>query len=44
MIIHVVEPGETIESIASKYNMSIQRLLDDNGLKIQDGRKRIFWS
>lgn len=37
MIIHVVEPGETIESIASKYNMSIQRLLDDNGLKIQDG-------
>ena len=36
MIIHVIEPDETIESIAAKYNMSIQRLLQDNGLEYQE--------
>lgn len=32
MIIHVVQPQETIYSIASYYNMPVSRLIADNGL------------
>lgn len=32
MIIHVVQPGETIYSIASLYNISVTRLVEENGL------------
>jgi len=33
MIIHVVQPGETIYSIASQYNISPQKIIIDNELK-----------
>jgi spore germination protein len=33
MIIHVVQPGETIYSIASKYNVSPQKIIIDNELQ-----------
>lgn len=32
MIIHVVQPGETIYAIAAKYNISVTRLIEENGL------------
>ena len=32
MIIHVVEQGETIGSIAKEYGISTQRIISDNGL------------
>lgn len=32
MDIHVVQPGETIYSIAEKYSVSATRLIQDNGL------------
>lgn len=32
MLIHVVQPGETIQSIADYYEMSVTRLIMDNGL------------
>ncbi|MBH1940666.1 LysM peptidoglycan-binding domain-containing protein [Mobilitalea sibirica] len=32
MIIHVVEPGDTLESIAAQYNVTPQRLIIDNEL------------
>jgi spore germination protein len=32
MIIHVVENGETISEIAQKYNISVARLIESNGL------------
>ena len=32
MIIHVVEPGDSIYSIAQQYGVSAERLLTDNGL------------
>ncbi|QHQ61528.1 LysM peptidoglycan-binding domain-containing protein [Anaerocolumna sedimenticola] len=32
MIIHVVNSGETIYSIAAYYNVSVMRLVEDNGL------------
>ncbi len=32
MIIHVVQPGETVQSIAEYYGMSADRLVQDNGL------------
>ncbi|MGF7142090.1 spore germination protein [Anaerotaenia torta] len=32
MIIHVVKPGETIYTIAADYNVSVTRLVEDNGL------------
>ncbi|QHQ61232.1 LysM peptidoglycan-binding domain-containing protein [Anaerocolumna sedimenticola] len=32
MIIHVVQPGETIYSIAVTYNVSVTRLVEENGL------------
>ena len=32
MIIHVVEQGETIQSIANEYGVSTQRIISDNGL------------
>jgi spore germination protein len=32
MIIHVVQPGETIYTIASDYNVDVTRLVEDNGL------------
>lgn len=32
MIIHIVQPGDTISTIASKYKISVVRLLQDNGL------------
>lgn len=32
MIIHIVQSGETIYSIAEKYNFSVTRLIEDNGL------------
>jgi len=32
MIIHVVQPGETIYSIAERYKISAARLVQDNGL------------
>jgi len=32
MIIHVVQPGETIYTIANNYNVSITRLIVENGL------------
>jgi spore germination protein len=37
MIIHVVESGETINSIADQYGVSAERLLLDNG-KYNTGR------
>lgn len=33
MIIHVVQPGDTIYSIASKYNISPQKIIMDNELQ-----------
>lgn len=33
LIIHIVEPGETLNSIASQYNVSVERLLLDNGIE-----------
>ncbi|MDF2544760.1 MAG: Peptidoglycan-binding lysin domain protein [Herbinix sp.] len=32
MIIHVVQPGDTIDSVAIKYETSIDRLIIDNGI------------
>ncbi len=32
MIIHVVQPGETIYTIAADYNVDVTRLVEDNGL------------
>lgn len=32
MNIHVVQPGDTIDSIADQYKMSVTRLIQDNGL------------
>jgi len=32
MIIHVVRPGETIYTIAADYNVSVSRLVQDNGI------------
>jgi spore germination protein len=32
MIIHVVEPGETIEAIANQYGVAVERLILDNDL------------
>lgn len=32
MIIHVVQPGETIYQIAEKYNIPVTRLINENGL------------
>ncbi|ROR25244.1 spore germination protein [Mobilisporobacter senegalensis] len=32
MTIHVVQPGETIYTIAEQYNVSVTRLVEDNGL------------
>ena len=28
----VVQPGDNIESIATKYNITVERLISDNGL------------
>lgn len=36
MIIHVVQQGDTIQSIADSYGISVTRLIQDNGLKITD--------
>lgn len=36
MIIHVVEPGETIDSIANMYQVPSARLIQENGLKNYD--------
>lgn len=36
MIIHVVEPGETITSLAQQYGVSVTALLRDNGLSAED--------
>lgn len=33
MLIHVVKPGDTIESIAAYYDISVTRLIQDNGLQ-----------
>lgn len=33
MIIHIVEQGETLNSIAAQYGVSVQRLLLDNGIE-----------
>ncbi|MBH1941976.1 LysM peptidoglycan-binding domain-containing protein [Mobilitalea sibirica] len=33
MIIHVVRPGDTIQSIADQYDISVMRLIQDNGLE-----------
>lgn len=32
MIIHIVQPGETIEVIANHYNITVERLILENGL------------
>lgn len=32
MIIHIVQPGETISTIADNYNISVSRLIQDNGI------------
>jgi spore germination protein len=32
MIIHVVQPGETIYDIAAVYNVSVNRLIEENGV------------
>ena len=37
MIIHVVQAGETINSIADQYGITSARLIQDNGLIPQDG-------
>ena len=37
MIIHVVEENQTIESIASQYGISTQRLVYDNQLDVEGG-------
>lgn len=36
MIIHVVQQGETIQSIASFYGVSLERMIQDNGLQASD--------
>ncbi len=36
MIIHVVQAGDTIESIAEKYKVTPAKLMRDNGLSLQD--------
>lgn len=36
MIIHVVQPGETIYTIAAGYNVSVSKLVEDNGLTNAD--------
>lgn len=36
MIIHVVEPGETIDSIAGSYGISVDRLALENGIRVSD--------
>lgn len=33
MIIHVVQPGETIYTIAAGYNVSVSKLVEDNGIQ-----------
>ncbi len=33
MIIHIVQPGETIDSIAKEYNVDTERLILENGLR-----------
>ncbi len=37
MVIHVVQPGETIKSIADYYGITIIKLLQDNGLENTNG-------
>ncbi|MDF2588314.1 MAG: Peptidoglycan-binding lysin domain protein [Anaerocolumna sp.] len=32
MIIHVVQPGETIQSVSDRYNIPVTRLIQDNGI------------
>ncbi len=32
MLIHIVQPGDTISTIADKYKISVVRLIQDNGL------------
>ena len=32
MIIHVVEPGETLTSIAEQYGVSVFQLAENNGI------------
>ncbi len=32
MELYIVQPGDTIEGIASKFNMTVERLVSDNGL------------
>ncbi len=32
MIIHVVQPGETIESVSDSFNIPIERLIQENGI------------
>jgi len=36
MIIHVVEQGETLDSIASRYGISVERLIPENGIRTTD--------
>jgi spore germination protein len=36
MDIHVVQPGDTIKSIADQYNVTVTRLIQDNGLTNPD--------
>ncbi len=36
MTIHVVQPGETIYTIADYYNVSVTRLIEDNGITCPD--------
>lgn len=33
MNIHVVQPGDNLNSIASQYNISVNRIIQDNGLE-----------
>ena len=34
MIIHVVQPGDTLYSIARTYGVTVSKLVQDNGLEI----------
>ena len=36
MVIHVVQPGETINSIAEYYNIPVDRLILENGITNSD--------
>ena len=36
MIIHVVEQGETLDSIADRYGISVERLILENGIRATD--------